>query len=177
MKKSGASIRYAKALFRLASDTNKSREVLLDLKNLLQLLQSDSKLDILISNPVIKKDVKESLIRKIFDTKISSLSLNFLLLLIKKGREAFLVEVINRYKEIYNTHNNISVIDIISANPLSDTFKEGVKRKISVGGGEVILKEKIDKNLIGGFIIKKGDLQYDASIRKQLNNAKRAFKL
>ena len=176
MKKSGASIRYAKALFRSASDTNKSREVLLDLNNLFQLLQSDSQLETLIFNPVIKKDVKASLIRKIFDTKISNLSLNFLLLLIKKGREAFLLEIINKYKEIYNTHNNISVLDVVSVNTLSDVFKERLKEKIS-GGGEVILNEKIDKNLIGGFIIKKGDLQYDASIRKQLNNAKRAFKL
>ena len=51
-----------------------------------------------------------------------------------------------------------------------------MKQKVSPTG-QVKLKESIDKNLLGGFIINSGDLQYDASVRKKINNVKRAFKL
>ena len=39
------------------------------------------------------------------------------------------------------------------------------------------IKEKIDRTIIGGFIIKMGDSQYDTSVRKKLKNVKRAFQL
>ena len=43
--------------------------------------------------------------------------------------------------------------------------------------GKVTLNEKQDEKLLGGFVIKIGDLQYDSSVKKQINNVKRAFKL
>ena len=69
------------------------------------------------------------------------------------------------------------MVEIISAQSLSDETKENIKKKMSVQGGVVELKQRIDPRLIGGFIIKRGDFQYDTSIRRKLNNAKRAFKL
>ena len=59
---------------------------------------------------------------------------------------------------------------------MGEPFKKKIKEKLN-SGGSVHVEEKTDKSLLGGFIIKTGDLQYDASIRKKINNAKRAFKL
>ena len=59
---------------------------------------------------------------------------------------------------------------------MGEDLKTKIKEKIN-NAGSVYIEEKIDKNLLGGFIIKTGDLQYDASVRKKINNAKRAFKL
>ena len=43
--------------------------------------------------------------------------------------------------------------------------------------GKVTLIEQQDEKLLGGFVIKIGDLQYDSSVKKQISNVKRAFKL
>ena len=59
---------------------------------------------------------------------------------------------------------------------LADDLINTIKDKLSVMG-RVTLKEKRDEKLLGGFIIKIGDLQYDSSVKKQINNVKRAFKL
>ena len=177
MQKTTASIRYAKALFQLTLDENKSADVLADLKKISKLIDSEEQLINLLTNPTIKQNTKEKLFKKIFTERVNNITMNFLFLILRKGREAHLVDIIHKYEEIYNQHNNISVVHIVSAQPLSDAQKEKIKEKTNLSGGEVKLKEKINKNLLGGFIIKRGDLQYDASIKKKLSNAKRAFKL
>ena len=115
--------------------------------------------------------------KKLFVDKINKTTGRFLSLIIKKRRESFLLDIIEKYQQTYNIHHNISVVEIISAKALSDETKESIKQKMSLQRGVVELKQRIDPNLIGGFIIKRGDFQYDTSIRRKLNNAKRAFKL
>jgi F-type H+-transporting ATPase subunit delta len=44
-----------------------------------------------------------------------------------------------------------------------------------MGANEVIVKEKVDEKLIGGFILKVGDKQFDASISSGLNKLKKEF--
>ena len=177
MQKTRASIRYAKALFQLALENTKTKEVLNDLIITSELINTEEELNSIITNPTIKQNKKEKLFRKLFENNIDPITMSFIILVIKKGRESIFVEITNKYMEIYNLHNNISVVDVVSANPISDNLKERIKEKTSFRGGEVQLNETLDKKLLGGFIIKRGDLQYDASIRKKLNNAKRAFKL
>ena len=109
-------------------------------------------------------------------SKINGITMDFLSLVIAKSRENFLLDMIKKYINLYNQHNNIRVAQIISAQPLSAELKESIKQKIN-NKGSVELNEKIDKSLLGGFIIKTGDLQYDASVKKKINNAKRSFKL
>ncbi|MBF25030.1 MAG: ATP synthase F1 subunit delta [Flavobacteriales bacterium] len=177
MQRTSASIRYAKALFLLALENNSSKDVLLDLKSVLEIIHTDNQLVNFINNPTIRSSVKVQLFKKLFTKKIKPITMNFLSLVINKGREVFLSDIINKYEAIFNKHNNISVVQVISSEPLSDSLKQSIKEKVSFNGGEVKLKEKINKSLLGGFIIKRGDLQYDASIKKKLSNAKRAFKL
>ena len=98
--------------------------------------------------------------------------------MINKGREAYLEDLINKYKEIYNNHNNISVLEVVSAKPLTDEQKNIITKKATTDNNrKIYLKEQIDPDLVGGVIIKKEGAQYDASIRKKLKNARRAFKL
>tara|TARA_B100000902_G_C27321469_1_gene924923 strand:- start:8343 stop:8876 length:534 start_codon:yes stop_codon:yes gene_type:complete len=177
MQRTTASIRYAKALFYLALEETKSNEVLIDLNKFLAILDKEEQLVSLVSNPTVKYKIKQKLFKKLFKDIVNPLTMDFLQLVIKKGREAYIKDIIFKYEELYNNYNNISVVQVVSAEPLTDQLKDSIKKKLSYGGGEVKLKEIINKNLLGGFIIKRGDMQYDASIKKKLRNAKRAFKL
>ena len=177
MKKTSASIRYAKALFALALANRQTEDVLKDLTMINHTIKQEAPLINLISNPTITRTIKQNIFKKLFMEKINKTTSRFLSLVIKKRRESFLLDIIEKYQQTYNTHHNISVVEIISAQSLSDETKENIKKKMSVQGGVVELKQRIDPRLIGGFIIKRGDFQYDTSIRRKLNNAKRAFKL
>tara|TARA_B100001250_G_C19683700_1_gene737044 strand:- start:290 stop:823 length:534 start_codon:yes stop_codon:yes gene_type:complete len=177
MGKTTASIRYAKALFQLASSNNSSEEVLKELKIVYSTIKQEEELFKMAINPTIKNNTKQSVFTKIFSRYVGSVTMKFLNLVIGKGRAPYLLDIIEKYEHIYNIDKKISVVEVISAEPIPEELKEKLKEKASINGGEILLKEKIDKKLIGGFIIKRGDLQYDASIRKKINSAKRAFKL
>ncbi len=177
MQGTTVAIRYATALFQLALEKNKSKEVLDDLKLVSEFINKERQLANLINNPTIKKNIKESVFKKLFGEKVNSITIRFMVLAINKGREAVLFDVFQKYEEIYNKQNNISVVEVVSATPLNESLREIIKEKTSFSGRKAQLIEKVDNSLMGGLIIKKGDLQYDSSIRKKLNNAKRAFKL
>ena len=96
--------------------------------------------------------------------------------MLKKGRESELRSIAGKYIDLYNLAKGVVVIEIISAKPLGEDLKNNLKQQMNVSG-KVEIKEKIDRTIIGGFIIKMGDSQYDTSVRKKLNNVKRAFQL
>jgi len=171
-----ASNRYAQALFEIAIENSIMDEVMGDLKLISETIQNEIDLVDLIKNPTINKTTKKTIFEKIFKNKTSETTMNFLSLVIRKNREVYLLDIINKYYDLYNQHHNIVVAHIISAQPMGEPLKSKIKEKLN-NGGSVHVEEKIDKSLLGGFIIKTGDLQYDASVRKKINNAKRAFKL
>ena len=176
MQTTKASNRYAQALFEIAIENNIIDEVMVDLKLVSDMIQHEPELADLIKNPTINKTTKKTIFEKILSNKTNRTTINFLSMVISKNREIYLLDIINKLGELYNKHNNIVIAHIISAEPMGEDLKTKIKEKIN-NAGSVYIEEKIDKNLLGGFIIKTGDLQYDASVRKKINNAKRAFKL
>ncbi|MBJ05085.1 MAG: ATP synthase F1 subunit delta [Flavobacteriales bacterium] len=177
MQKSSASIRYAKALFDLSLEQNVTETTLADLRLIYSLLKRDKNFKTLTTNPTIKKNIKKTIFLKTLSGKISSICLNFLLLVINKGREPLLNDLIEKYETIYNKHNKIRIIQTVSARPLTEEQKSILVDKMNADGSKIKLIEQVDAKLLGGIIIKKDGVQFDASIRKKIKNARRAFKL
>jgi F-type H+-transporting ATPase subunit delta len=81
-------------------------------------------------------------------------------------------EFINQYKE----NKKILTAVITTANGLDDILRAEVTKIVKgSGSNEVVLEEKVNKDIIGGFIIRVGDKQVDASILRKLNNLRRSF--
>jgi F-type H+-transporting ATPase subunit delta len=176
MQSTKASLRYAKALFSLAKDENVVDSVLSDFKAINLIINEKTEFFSLIQDPTIKSIKKIDLFKKAFDSTLHAITMKFLVLVFKKGRESILAQIIEKYQGLYNEDKGIILVEIISSKTLSEEVKETLKQKISPNG-HVKLKETIDQNVLGGFIINSGDLRYDASVRKKINNVKRAFKL
>ena len=77
---------------------------------------------------------------------------------------------------LYNKVKSIIVTEVVSATPLENNVLKMIKEKFA-SLGEIEITQTIDKNIVGGIIVKVGDLQYDLSIRNQINSVKRAFKI
>ena len=176
MKNTRASLRYAKALFESTKESGTLEEVMVDIRFLENIISDKQELFRLLHNPTINKKTKEALFLKAFKGKLHPTTMRFLIMILNKGRESMLWAIINKYIKLYRKEKQVIFAEIVSSKPLGEDLKQKIKQRIGPNYN-IELNEVIDKNILGGFIIKYGDLQYDASVRNKLNNVKRAFKL
>lgn len=169
------SYRYARGLFQLAKDKNLLKDFLNDCQLILRYEQNIGLSD-LITNPTLSKEKKLKVFMETFKNHASRKFLDFFKLLLNKGREIYLFSIAKNYIKLYNQLNSIIVAEVISATPLENNILDKVKEKFA-SMGDVEITQTVDKNIVGGIIVKVGDLQYDLSIRNQINSVKRAFKI
>lgn len=169
MAESKVSSRYAKSLLDLAIEQNSLEEVNKDMDLFYATLKANPQLRSVLSSPVIDADDKQAILHKLFEGKVAGLTLAFFGIMIRKGREALLFDTAGQFTEQYNRFKGIVKATVTSAAELTPgQLKkiEEITREITPG--EVHLENKIDPALIGGFILKVGDRQYDASIARKL---------
>ena len=169
------SYRYARGLFQLAKEKKMLRDFFIDCQLILRHEQNNEFRE-LVKNPTLSKDKKLETFVEAFKGQASQKFLDFFKLLINKGRETHLFSITQKYIELYNKHKSIIVTEVISAFPLENNTLNMIKEKFA-SMGDVEITETVDKNIVGGIIVKVGDLQYDLSIRNQINSVKRAFKI
>lgn len=173
MKETRVAARYAASLLDLAIDQNQLDKVNEDVKHILSFTKESRDLRILLESPVVSAEDKSAVLKKIF-TNVTPLTSSFLQLLTKKGREAFIINILQEFNALYNRHKGVQKAIVTTATGLDDTLRKKVYEIIrSQTNSEVELIEKVDKDLIGGFIIKYGDKQIDSSIARSLNNLRR----
>lgn len=172
MKNTKVASRYAKALLDLAIEQNNVDAVLGDMKFLLQANNDTRDFELLIASPIINSDKKISIFEKIFE-QFEKVSLEFVKLITNNRREALLPEIAESFEAQVKEHKGIVPLTLTSAVKLDDKTKEAILAKIQVAvKGQLEVKEVIDEDLIGGFMVRMGDTQIDASVASQLNNLK-----
>jgi F-type H+-transporting ATPase subunit delta len=168
--------RYAKALIDLALEQGILDQVRNDVKYVLEVCKANKSLAIFLKSPVIKTDKKISIIKEVFDGKLCKTMDAYLQLITNKNREKFLVEIAEEFLNQYKIKNNILTAVVTTANGIDDiTRKQIIDIVKGKGNNEVVLQEKLDKNIIGGIIVRVGDKQVDASVVRKLNNLKQSF--
>lgn len=176
MAGSRAAHRYAKALLSLASEKNQLQEVDEDMRLIHQTIKDSKDLRLLLKSPIIKSDLKLSSLKEIFK-EVSAQSKQLFEVLIANKRINLLPQVVQAFIALVNKMNNVTTAEVITAIPLTGELEKKVLRKIKeLTGNEATLKKKVDKELLGGFLLRIGDLQYDASISGKLNNLKHTLK-
>ena len=176
MKESGAALRYAKAVLDLAMGSKSADKVNADMQLIATTIDENKELQIVLTSPVYKTTLKKEIFSKIFDKKITSLSADLISQLIDNKRLPLLREVAKQYTIIYDHHKGIEVAKITTAVALTDELKKKTSEKVkSITGKEVYLENIVDPSILGGFILKVGDQQFDSSIMGRLNHLKRDF--
>lgn len=176
MNLSKIGVRYAKALLELASDKNKLDVVYQDLKNVEQVMDDKSiSLYEVLNNPILKPSFKAHLIEEIFKTNVDELTLKFLLLVIKKGRESFFDAIFRNFYKQYNELNKIREINIITAIEPDNKIVEKIKalaHKIVPEDYKIKINTEQDKEIIGGFVLEVEDYEFDATVKNKLQTIK-----
>lgn len=172
MKNTAAAGRYAKALLELAIDQKKLDSVSGDMNYLLQVTEGSRDFEVLLSSPIVRADKKIAIFERVFE-HFEEVTLAFLRLITKNGREGILPLIAASFEAQVKEHKGIFPVTLISAKPLNASTKEKIMSKVQgVLSGTPEVTEKIDESLIGGFIVRMGDTQIDASVESQLNKLK-----
>jgi len=168
--------RYARALFEFASEQKKVDEVKADMEYVDQLCKAASDFVRLLKSPVIKVSKKIEVMKAIFEGKLSEMSMQYLEIIAKSRRETFIPAIAEQFMALYNESIGLKIVDFETAYEMDSKLKEQIKKALSEQTGKQIhFKEKINEDLIGGFIVNMDNRQYDASIRARLNKLKAEF--
>lgn len=175
MKQTRVANRYAKSLLSLAEEKGQLDAVYSDM---VQVQEACDNRDLynLLKSPIVKSDKKQSILSIVFASQMSEISSEFIKIITRKRREGALPEIAEEVVRQYKMMKNITVAEVTSAIPLSEEQKKqiiGMLHKETAG--EIELVEKINKDLLGGFICRIGDRQIDASISRRITELRSEF--
>ncbi len=160
---------YAQAAFELAQDKN-DLSAWSEMLALGAMIVSDEQLTRLIDNPEVSKDALLEVILKVAGDRLDTVGRNFIRVLADNGRLNVLPEIALLYEQHRAEAERYVDAEVISAFPLSDaqqqTLVDSLKKKL---GREIRLTTSIDESLIGGAVVRAGDLVIDGSITGHLN--------
>jgi F-type H+-transporting ATPase subunit delta len=166
--------RYSKALFQLAKDQGKQDRILDDLLRLDRTIDASSDLQAMLQNPLIRGEVKAKLLMRMFGDAMDEITCRFINLLCHKRRSANLRDVVRQYEANVLNFKGFLKSKVVSAVALDDQQLEKIKKRIAELTGKMILvDQEINRDLIGGFIIKLEDTIIDLSVRGQLETLRK----
>ena len=170
--------RYAAALYDLAAEKKLVDPVLEDLSNLKNMLKDNKELSLVIKSPLItsidKLNIFESLLKKINANELTS---TFLKVIEKNKRFSNLASVITQFMNINSQKRGDVLADITSADELNDEQKNNITNQLkSILGDKLSLSFDVDKNIMGGLIVKVGSKMIDTSLANKINKLKIAMK-
>ncbi|MBX2828980.1 MAG: ATP synthase F1 subunit delta [Flavobacteriaceae bacterium] len=173
---SRAAIRYAKAVLQQAQETNAIDAVFSDMQDVQSTLDGSKELRTLLKSPIIKTEDKKGALLQIFD-KQSENTKQLISVLADNERANILGAVAHSFIGLYNEAKGVKVAHVTTAVALTSDMEAKVLAKVKemTGSDNVSIENTIDESIIGGFILRVGDMQYNASIANQLGTLKREF--
>ena len=175
MSESRAAIRYAKAVLDLAVEKKLAEGVDNDMRAILLALSENQDLAQVLANPVVKGEAKKQALLKIFKSA-NDISKGLIETLAANKRIGILKEVAVGYTVLYEKHKGGAVATVTTAVPLTADLEKKILAQVEKRiGKNIALNNKVDESILGGFILRIGDVQYDASLANKLNTLKREF--
>lgn len=176
MKEARPALRYAKAILNLAKDQNADEEVNNNMKDIVATIAESDDLDAMLKSPVIKASDKKKVLDALFGGKVNNITKGLFNLLAENKRMLMLNQVAKQYSIIYDYYKNMQVATVTTAVELSSELEAKIQQKvIEITGNSATINNIVNPEIIGGFILRVGDVQYDASISNQFNELRREF--
>ncbi len=173
MNESIISVRYTKALFNLAREKDLLDLVKADMEYVFNLMGKSKDLQMVFQNPVLKPSHKKEIIQQIFGS-FNKVTISFINILIENRREEFLHDISRNFLSRYKQFKGIEQGTFITAFAVDKKVLDKVKTTIQqVLKTDSEITNEVNPNIIGGFILRVGDKQFDASIESNLNKIKR----
>jgi F-type H+-transporting ATPase subunit delta len=174
MNESIISVRYTKSIFALANEKGIIDTVKSDMENIFAIMNESEELMLVFQNPVLKPSNKQEVINQLFGKSFHPITLSFINLLIKNRREEYLHDISRNFLQKYRQMKGIETGTFTTAVTIKpetlEMIRVLIKKAMNV---DVELNSSVDSKIMGGFVLRVGDTQYDASVQSNLNKIKR----
>lgn len=163
--------RYAKAFMDLAKQNDIVDRCHDDLRLVKNTFDSNEELRTMIHQPFISKESKQNILSEIFKDRTQSITVDLLRLIIDKDRDEILADLYDAFYELYLEYKKIAVVTVTAAVDLDEHTTNrivNIMRHKIADSYTIEVEKKIDKNIIGGFIVRYKDYEYDASVKSTL---------
>lgn len=178
MRKTTIAKRYAKALIETGQETGTSKEIARELRDVFVIFSSNPEAMVFLLNPMYKLEDRKGLVEKICDSlKISDIIKRFLILLVQGRKVSIFQDICNEYYRMEDEIAGRIRAKVESSVDLTDNLKTNIKDKLQrLTSKEVILTTDRNPNLIGGLVIRVGNMIFDGSVKTQLERVKNRLK-
>lgn len=161
--------RYAQALTQEAQQNESLAEVDADVALVDETLANSRDLRTMLTSPIVPRAKKATILRRLFEGRVSPLTSGFLRLLVEKERDDVIPEILDAYRELRDERSGTVEATVQTATPLSPAEAERLKSALEARVGSTIrMRVLLEPSLIGGLVVRVGDVVYDRSVRHQL---------
>ena len=162
--------RYALSLYEIAQSEKKEKDYLDEFTAVCGMFEQQPDFLKVLTTPSIAREDKQKVLQTVFGGRIEQYLLNFLMLITEKGRVGLVSDMCEAYKEQYYFENNIVEVRAVTAKPMGDALRQKLMGRMErVTGKTVVLKTRVDPELIGGVVVKVNNKQFDTSLRTKLS--------
>jgi len=169
--------RYSIALYELAEEEKKFAEYRSEVKSLIEVWDENPELRDFLSNQLVSEEEKKEFLDNVFRGKVNEFVLNFLKIVVDKGRAAYLEEILKDFDALGNEKLNIKEGVLYTAMNITKeqvkTIEDSVSKKL---GQEVHLKVVKEPDLIAGIKVVVNDKIFDNSIVYKLTELKNTLR-
>ncbi len=159
--------RYAQALYDEAANT---ASVTADMELIRETLAGSLELQQLLKSPVIPRRKKSAILQTLFKERVHAVSLRFLEMLVQRGRESLLNDILARFQVLSDEAQGIMLVHARVHSELSQEEKNRLQNVLSARLKRTVrLEVNEEPTLMGGIVIEIGDTIFDGSVRHQLS--------
>jgi len=169
--------RYAKALFGLGQEDGQFERYGQDLNAFAVFCQEHDEFQQVISNPIFPIDDRKKILDTVLEKSgFAGMVMSFLRLLLDKNRIGAIEAISSHYQDLTDGISNIARAEISTARPLKAESLERLEKALETLTSKQIKSEvKEDPDLVGGIVVRIGDMVFDGSIKAQLEGLKESF--
>lgn len=169
-----AASRYAKAMLEISKEKGNSEAINNDMIFISQAVSQSEDLKVFLGNPVVSDQVKYNALLEVF-ASTDQVTKELFKLLNENQRFGILSAIALEYQVQYEEFKGIVKVVLTTAIPMDKVMESQVLTKVNElePGKHVVISNVVDESILGGFILKMGDKQFNASISNQLQVLKR----
>ncbi|MBE6023164.1 MAG: ATP synthase F1 subunit delta [Cellulosilyticum sp.] len=166
--------RYATALFDLAASEGAMAKYEEEVKVIVRAIHDEPDFMAVLQDHKVTKEDKISIVENIFTDKVSAPIVGLLVLLVNKGRQAEILNVLEAFLERVKAESGIIKAVVTSAIPLKEAQLTALKEKLEASTkSKIELETIVDSSILAGLIVRVGDKVVDASYRGEMQSLKK----
>ena len=164
---------YAQAVFELCCEQGIENDAAEELEAVGEIFAGNEEFVKVLKSPLVTSEEKKQLLKNVFGGKVSTTVFDFLCLVTDKGRAGFVPQICEEFKALYYKQQGILEVSVITAMQMSDKLADKLKARLEdTLGKKVIMKQSVDKSLIGGIVVRYDGTEMDSSVKGRLDRLK-----